>query len=60
MRKCNTCEAEMLEGYCVADGEEYFCSDVCLFLDGYTEEQKEIDYNNNVIYWTQWEDEQDD
>jgi len=60
MRHCNTCKDEMLEGYCVADGEEYYCSDKCLFVDGYTEEQKEIDYDNDVIYWTQWEDIEDE
>jgi len=44
----------MDEGYCVADGEEYYCSDQCIFVDGYTLEQKDIDYDDGVIYWTEW------
>ena len=57
MRICNTCGKPMTEGYCCGDGEEYFCSDECLYVDGYTPEQKEIDYEDGVIYWTAWEEE---
>ena len=58
MRTCDTCGVEMAEGYCCGDGEEYYCSDDCLFVDGYTPEQKEIDYDNGNIYWTSWEEEE--
>ena len=45
----------MTEGYCVEDGREYFCSDECLFVDGYTPELRDIDYENGSIYYTIWE-----
>ena len=57
MRTCTQCNSAMDEGYCVADGEEYYCSDECLYTDGYTAKQKEIDYENDLIYWTEWEEE---
>jgi len=45
----------MYEGYVWGDGEGYACSDKCLFIDGYTIKQWDIDYANGVIYWTEWE-----
>ncbi len=60
MRTCTKCKCTMAEGYCAGDGEEYFCSDTCLFSDGYTKELFEEDYNNDCIYWTEWEEEDDD
>ncbi len=47
----------MDEGYCAGDGEEYFCSDACLFTDGYTAEMRDEDYEDGGIYWTEWEEE---
>ena len=29
-RECTNCNDLMSEGYCIRDGEEYFCSDDCL------------------------------
>ena len=55
-RTCDKCGAGMNEGYCCGDGEEYFCSDDCLFTDGYTEEQQALDYEDGSIYWTTWEE----
>tara|TARA_R100000963_G_C4637793_1_gene101678 strand:+ start:609 stop:848 length:240 start_codon:yes stop_codon:yes gene_type:complete len=55
-RVCETCESKMTEGYVFGDGEGYACSDKCLYVDGYTKEQKEKDYTNGDIYWTTWED----
>ena len=54
-RVCETCESKMTEGYVFGDGEGYACSDKSLYVDGYTEEQKEKDYTNGDIYWTKWE-----
>lgn len=56
MRHCDTCGKPMTEGYCCGDGQEYYCSDECLFVDGYTPEQRDIDYENGGIYWTEWEE----
>ena len=54
-RICTTCGKKMAEGYCAGDGEEYYCSDECLFVDGYTPEQRDKDYENGHIYYTEWE-----
>lgn len=55
-RFCDNCNEPVDEGYCCGDGEQYFCSDDCLYADGYTPEQKEIDYKDGSIYWTTWEE----
>lgn len=54
-RICSKCGCEMDEGYCCGNGVEYYCSDECLYTDGYTPEQKETDYKEGGIYWTEWE-----
>lgn len=56
-RKCDHCGCGMNEGYVWGDGEGYACSDKCLFVDGYTPAQRDIDFENDIIYWTEWEDE---
>jgi len=55
-RKCDNCGKGMNKGYCWGDGEGYACSDECLFVDGYTPEQRDKDYENDAIYWTEWEE----
>lgn len=57
MRTCTNCGQTMVEGYCCGDGEEYYCSDVCLYADGYTPKQHKLDYESGGIYWTEWKDE---
>ena len=57
MRTCNTCDKPMSEGYCCGDGEEYYCCDGCLFVDGYTPELRDVDYENGSLYYTEWKDE---
>ena len=54
-RVCSNCDGVMYEGYVWGDGEGYACSDKCFFIDGYTPKQRDIDYKNGVIYWTEWE-----
>ena len=44
----------MQEGYLGSDGGTW-CSDKCLFADGYTPEQYAIDYENDDCFWTDWE-----
>lgn len=56
MRTCDTCGADMEEGYCCGDGEEYYCSDECLFVNGYTPEMRDKDYKDGNIYYTTWEE----
>ena len=60
MRTCDTCGADMIEGYCVGDGEEYYCSDTCLFVNGYTPELRDADYANGSIYYTEWEEDDEE
>ena len=57
MRTCNTCGKQMTEGYVWGDGEGYACSDSCLFVDGYTADMFDEDYDRDAIYYTEWEPE---
>lgn len=52
-RECEVCGAVMQEGYCIRDGEEYFCSDDCLH-GYYSEEEYEELCEHDEAYWTQW------
>ena len=53
-RICDNCGKKITQGYCWGDGDGYACSDECLFVNGYTPEQRDIDYEEDVIYWTEW------
>jgi late competence protein required for DNA uptake (superfamily II DNA/RNA helicase) len=62
-RKCDKCGQGMNEGFCIYEGEEYYCSDECLHLV-YSKSVWEGMYNaedigNSPSYWTQWEDIED-
>ena len=52
-RECSTCHAPMREGYCINDGDEYFCSDDCLHSVYSHEEYTEM-FDHDAAYWTQW------
>lgn len=56
-RTCSECNKEMTQGYCIENGEEYYCSDECLH-NHYTQEEYEEMYDdgNGDSYWTEWED----
>ena len=55
IRKCINCGKEMHSGYCIHDGEEYFCSDDCLNA-WYSEKEYEELCENEQGYYTEWED----
>ena len=55
IRKCDVCGSPMSEGFCIHDGEQYFCSDECLHT-AYTQEEYEEMYEEDEAYWTTWED----
>jgi hypothetical protein len=62
-RKCDKCGQGMNEGYCIYEGEEYYCSDECLHSvysksvwEGMYDAE---DIGNSPSYWTQWEDIED-
>lgn len=60
MRVCKICgEVNFLEGYCVNDGLEYYCSTECLEHD-YTVEEWERAYEDGWAYWTQWEEDEEE
>lgn len=55
LRICDECHHPMIEGYCIDDGREHYCSDECL-NQVYTEEEFETmcsDGEGNS-YWTVW------
>ena len=55
MRKCTHCGTAMDKGYCLYDGDEYYCSDECLYKN-YTEEEYNSIYESDNGYWTEWEE----
>lgn len=54
VRKCSDCKKELKKGYCINDGQEYYCSDKCLY-NHYTKDEYNNLYNNNCAYYTEWE-----
>tara|TARA_R100001463_G_C3456829_1_gene214360 strand:- start:186 stop:683 length:498 start_codon:yes stop_codon:yes gene_type:complete len=62
VRKCNKCGCGMNEGFVFGDGCEYYCSTGCVYLDklfrgnGYTKKHLDLDYENDNVYWTEWEE----
>lgn len=56
MRTCSVCGQPMLDGFCIMDGSEYYCSDECLHKV-YTEQEYQELYDNDQAYWTTWYDE---
>jgi late competence protein required for DNA uptake (superfamily II DNA/RNA helicase) len=63
-RKCDKCGQGMNEGFCIYEGQEYYCSDECLH-SVYSEQEWSEMYNAEDIgssssYWTQWEELEED
>ena len=52
-RICTACGEPMQEGYCINDGDEYFCTDDCLH-SYYSEEEYAALCEDDCAYWTQW------
>ena len=57
MRTCSECGKKMVQGYCIDNGMEYYCSDECLHKH-YTEEEylEMYDDGNGDTYWTEWDE----
>lgn len=55
-RTCSECGKSMNSGYCINNGEEYYCSDECLHKHYTDEEYDEMyDDGNGDSYYTEWE-----
>lgn len=50
---CSHCGADMSEGYCIGDGESYYCSDECLEANIEKQEYEKM-YKEGDAYWTEW------
>lgn len=61
VRRCEICGKIITEGYCIADGQAYYCSDECLHKH-YTQEEFDAMYADGEgdSYWTEWEPEDGD
>ena len=55
LRICEICNRPMIEGYCIDDGRENYCSGECLH-SVYSEDEFDAMYNkgNGNSYWTVW------
>lgn len=54
-RVCSHCGMPIVEGYCINNGESYYCSDECLHEHMTQEEYLELyDEGNGDSYWTEW------
>lgn len=53
VRRCSACGKLMRKGYCISDGEYYYCSDECLHEDMPEEEYNKL-YEDDLAYWTEW------
>tara|TARA_R110002050_G_scaffold172752_1_gene304933 strand:+ start:61 stop:471 length:411 start_codon:yes stop_codon:yes gene_type:complete len=56
-RYCDRCNGGMIEGYCLHDGLEYYCSKPCLFTNGFTQQTFDTLWSDDAIYWTSWDGE---
>ena len=59
VRKCSICGMPVIDGYCVNDGMDYYCSDDCLHMV-FTDEEWELVYQTDGGYYTEWYDEYDE
>ena len=54
MRTCTRCGTPILEGFCINDGLEYYCSEDCLYSTYSRQEYKALNERDEA-YWTTWE-----
>lgn len=54
-RMCTHCGRVMKAGFCINQGEQYFCSDSCLY-ENYTKEEFDEMYNDGEgdTFYTEW------
>ena len=54
-RKCDECSKVFNEGYCIENGEKYYCSDECLHKNISSKEWDEL-VEGGDSYYTEWEE----
>ena len=54
-RVCSVCGKAMTQGFVIGDGEDYYCSEECLY-SVYTEQEYIDMYESDHAYWTEWEE----
>ena len=55
IRVCSECGKPMYEGYCIENGAEYYCSDVCLHQNLSDKQYERLyDEGRGDSYWTSW------
>lgn len=55
-RTCDQCKKGMNEGYCINNGESYYCSDKCLHKNMTKKRYLELyDNGEGDSYWTEWD-----
>ncbi len=52
-RVCDICGKVMDEGYCIADGAHYYCSDECMNADISADEYDDL-FEAGEACWTAW------
>lgn len=57
MRKCEHCKKEIYEGHVMFDYEFYLCNEC--FEKFYDFKTAEFMYDNELQYWTIWEEEEE-
>ena len=55
MRNSSECKTNMSGGYIIDNGEEYFCSNKCLYKN-YTHKEYTKMFENDVAFYTTWEE----
>lgn len=57
VRKCDACNSYMIEGYCIEEGTEHYCSDECLLTEMTKEEFNGLYADGEGdSYFTDWEE----
>ena len=60
VRKCTTCNKKMIEGFCIDNGMDYYCTKECMEKDGLSYEEFLELYETDDSYYTEWYDEYTD
>lgn len=56
VRQCDVCKKYMIDGYCIEEGNGYYCDDECMLTEMTMDEFNELyDDGNGDSYYTDWE-----